>query len=229
MSEPKNQKSDRIDWSRLRSASSLTDSNGLRNMCWVGGQDRRICPFFEDSWQWNGSVVSSASSYRRNDLPRMIPQLTFLRSRRGPMGFSGSGRCPASIVGSQYVIRVLRSAFSSRLHARVLPLSTAIGPLRSSRIQLGVRKTARRVLLQRWHEPRTVIFGWEVPRSVSVRRCSLRALPASVGRPIPGPVTCHFWPFPMGTFGSAFHPEGSAFCGMETPRTIVSAKECQTE
>jgi hypothetical protein len=27
-----------------------------------------------------------------------------------------------------------------------------------------VRKTGRRVLLQRWHEPRTGIFGWEVPK-----------------------------------------------------------------
>jgi hypothetical protein len=56
-----------------------------------------------------------------------------------------------------------RSAFSSRLHARVLPRLTTIGPLRNSRIQRGVRKTVHRLQLQHWHNPWMGIFGSEVP------------------------------------------------------------------
>ena len=56
-----------------------------------------------------------------------------------------------------------RSAFSLRLHARVLPRLTAIGRLRNSRIQRGVRKTVHRLQLQHWHNPWMGIFGSEVP------------------------------------------------------------------
>src|SRR6202012_2981896 len=55
-----------------------------------------------------------------------------------------------------------RSAFPSRVHARVGLRVIAIGRLRNSRTRRGVRKTARQVLLRRWHKPRMGIFGWEV-------------------------------------------------------------------
>src|SRR4029077_14299912 len=55
-----------------------------------------------------------------------------------------------------------RSVFSSRLHARILPRLTAIGPSRNLRIQRGVRRKARQVQLTHWHNPWMAISGWEI-------------------------------------------------------------------
>jgi hypothetical protein len=65
-----------------------------------------------------------------------------------------------------------RSVFFSRLHARVLPHLTAIGPLRNLRIHRGVQEMARQVRLLRWHKPRTGFFGWEA-RMVSIDSTAL--------------------------------------------------------
>jgi hypothetical protein len=153
--------------------------------------------------------------------------MMFMLSRRRRTDFCGSRRCRASVVGPRYVIRTLTVCFFLAL---ACSYSAAF---ESDRTIAQFTHTARGSERRRTESCYSVganlgrvSLAGRSRRSVSIRRCRLQALPASVGRFIPSPY-CEF------TFGpSQWRPLDRLFARSDQPSeernatTTPPAKEC---
>ena len=154
----------------------------------------------------------------------------FMLSRRGPMDFCGSGRCRASVVGSRYVVRTLEVCLflalacscsaaldSDRTIAQFA--HTAWGPKDGApSVVTALAQTADGYL---WLGSPDGLYRFD---GVVFERYQPQS-----GGPFPARTVSSLLALPNGDLWIGFHPEGSAFCGTETPRTIPPAMECQRE